>query len=649
LFAVDSEGLSALQKSSFNNHLECVSLLLDAGGNELLELLDHAHSSALHKAAFSGHSEMCELLLSRGAQVDAEDDDAVVPLHNAAFNNHIDCIKTLLNRHAQIDKASKSGNTALHYAALNGNIESLVTLLQAGAAPNRQDKKGLTPLHYAVKKDSVPAVTVLLEHHADPNVRDLKNRRALKLRCHTPAGRQIYTLLSVRGGSGKSSKASMRVRAKRNTPAVLVTTAPSSSSQAPHSLSHTLGPDADDHDRSFSETSASGLETHTKISTSAAHLPTSVSMMKLAHPASSGKPASSAAPQIPLGYRRDRHGFLVKTDSSLPAMAPASPSTKKVRSAARKKNDVELKWAKALKKWGESQKSSTTIVSKYRDFIRKHCERGLPDSVRGQVWRTILQVDETRDAAMRAGVPTFTELVNKETEWSAIIQRDINRTFPNHFLFQQDKGQGQQALHSVLVAYSNYNPKVGYCQGMGFIVALFLMYFHSEQDAFWALVRLLDPQGYGMEGIYSPNMPMVNECVYIFERLLKAYLPKLGAHFAEQGVEGGLYVPQLFITVFLYNMPFDICLRIWDRFLIDGFLATYPIAIAIFKMFEDTLLSFEFDRLMQFLKFDNNQEIGAAPVNINPEELFKTVSKLNIKLKHVQKLRDDYRIAHPRL
>ena len=38
----------------------------------------------------------------------------------------------------------------------------------------------------------------------------------------------------------------------------------------------------------------------------------------------------------------------------------------------------------------------------------------------------------------------------------------------------------QTALYNALKAYSIYDSKVGYCQGMGFIIALLLLYMTEE-------------------------------------------------------------------------------------------------------------------------------------------------------------------------
>jgi hypothetical protein len=66
----------------------------------------------------------------------------------------------------------------------------------------------------------------------------------------------------------------------------------------------------------------------------------------------------------------------------------------------------------------------------------------------------------------------------------------------------------------------------------------------------FAGTRELD-RGYGMEGLYKEDMPMVWECVYVFERLIKIYIPRLSTHLDEQEVIAGTYAPQYFITVFL--------------------------------------------------------------------------------------------------
>jgi hypothetical protein len=55
---------------------------------------------------------------------------------------------------------------------------------------------------------------------------------------------------------------------------------------------------------------------------------------------------------------------------------------------------------------------------------------------------------------------------------------------------------GQNALRNMLRAYVAYDPEVGYCQGMGFIAALFLIYMRNEEMAFWSFVSIMYDKGW---------------------------------------------------------------------------------------------------------------------------------------------------------
>ena len=92
---------------------------------------------------------------------------------------------------------------------------------------------------------------------------------------------------------------------------------------------------------------------------------------------------------------------------------------------------------------------------------------------------------------------------------------------------------GQTSLFNSLKAYSVYNQKVGYCQGMGFIMAMFLLYM-TEEDAFFLLAQLINK--HDMSGLFEPGFPALIQCFYVHDQLLRATLPALATHFV--GVMG---------------------------------------------------------------------------------------------------------------
>lgn len=179
---------------------------------------------------------------------------------------------------------------------------------------------------------------------------------------------------------------------------------------------------------------------------------------------------------------------------------------------------------------------------------------------------------------LRANFPTKEEVV--ET-----IERDISRTFPRHAMFAQEGGIGQSALMRVLRAYAAYDQKVGYCQGMGFIAAMFLSYMPEEvrgaaataavlaehgvcatcasarlacanphappplrttaQDAFFLLLTVLQYEPHKLAGLFSPGMPKVGLVHFQFHGLMQKKLPKLSSHLEKEGLHPTIFASQV--------------------------------------------------------------------------------------------------------
>ena len=64
-----------------------------------------------------------------------------------------------------------------------------------------------------------------------------------------------------------------------------------------------------------------------------------------------------------------------------------------------------------------------------------------------------------------------------------------------------------------------------------------------------------------------------------------------------------LYSTEWFLTVYLYNLPFPVALRIWDVFLYEGFHFIYAVGLALIKLNADKIVQMGFEELFPFLKF----------------------------------------------
>lgn len=161
------------------------------------------------------------------------------------------------------------------------------------------------------------------------------------------------------------------------------------------------------------------------------------------------------------------------------------------------------------------------------------------------------------------------------------IFKDVSRTFPKHIFFRERFGVGQKALFCVLKALSIAEPETSYVQGMGYMAAVLLTYMDME-DAFCCMVGLL--KTYNMRDMYLPKMPGLQKAFYVHLSLMKKYLPKLNTHLLNSKYEPSMYLSQWFMTIFALNYPFDLVVRIWDIFMIEGKKILYRIALALFKL-----------------------------------------------------------------
>ncbi|GMI33266.1 hypothetical protein TeGR_g6285, partial [Tetraparma gracilis] len=164
------------------------------------------------------------------------------------------------------------------------------------------------------------------------------------------------------------------------------------------------------------------------------------------------------------------------------------------------------------------------------ELLKKRVRKGVPDIVRGRVWNLLGGVP----GLMRANPDKYAILLEKSATFvpsrdiRETIMRDINRTFPKHAMFAS-AGPGQNSLRNVLVAYSLYDEEVGYCQGLGFIAALFLTYM-PEEEAFWQIVSVMNRSPTNIRLLYIDGMPLAQKTLYVGDRLIKKFFPKLHKH-----------------------------------------------------------------------------------------------------------------------
>ncbi|KAJ1414012.1 Rab-GTPase-TBC domain, partial [Sesbania bispinosa] len=130
------------------------------------------------------------------------------------------------------------------------------------------------------------------------------------------------------------------------------------------------------------------------------------------------------------------------------------------------------------------------------------------------------------------------------------------------------------------------------------------------------------------------GLPLVQQYLFQFERLVREHLPKLGEHFSLEMINPSMYASQWFITVFSYSFPFHLALRIWDVFLYEGVKIVYKVGLALLKYCHDDLIKLPFEKLIHALK--NFPEDA-----MNPDTLLPLAYSIKIS-KRLEELKQEY-------
>ncbi|KAI1742073.1 hypothetical protein F4680DRAFT_412793 [Xylaria scruposa] len=211
---------------------ELVKLLLDAGGQALVNLGDDSGQTALHYATERGLTESIRVILEHGADITATDDQGFSPWLWAVVAGQAASASVLLTSGVtDVNASSADGRSVLGWAAglgwpsiaqllithganlyqdqsaqmspleeaaAAGNLDTVRLLLEAGVDPNFRGHDGWSALHWAAEESHLEVVQLLLE--AGANVNAVSSYGTAPLHCAANGGLvSIVTLLLQEG------------------------------------------------------------------------------------------------------------------------------------------------------------------------------------------------------------------------------------------------------------------------------------------------------------------------------------------------------------------------------------------------------------------------------------------------------------------
>ncbi|CAB4009264.1 Small G signaling modulator 3, partial [Paramuricea clavata] len=292
----------------------------------------------------------------------------------------------------------------------------------------------------------------------------------------------------------------------------------------------------------------------------------------------------------------------------------------------------KLKWQAHLEftqnqELGELTWDKVSSTLSRTDKLRELVYAGIPHSMRAPIWmRTsgALHKKESMDFSYKQIVKASGS--DSTTAMAKQIEKDLLRTLPSNACFSTPTSTGTRRLRRILKGLSWLYPDVGYCQGMGMIVATLLL-FIEEEDTFWLMCTIIEdlvPPSY-----YSTTLIGVQADQRVLRQLIVSYLPKLDESLKEHDIELSLITLHWFLTLFASVVDMKVLLRIWDQFFYEGSVVLFRITLGLIKMKEDYITS-----------QDNSAQIFNALSDIPGEitdanELFEMASKASGSLTDV--------------
>ncbi|RKP17170.1 RabGAP/TBC, partial [Rozella allomycis CSF55] len=238
--------------------------------------------------------------------------------------------------------------------------------------------------------------------------------------------------------------------------------------------------------------------------------------------------------------------------------------------------------------WGRFMMNSESLMVNNTNEVAEKLSMGIPNPIRGLVWQLLANA-KNEDLE-----EIYHQLVKESSPHEKMIRRDITRTFPSHEFFTG--GDGQEALFRVMKSYSLYDKRVGYCQGLTFLVGLFLLHM-PEAESFCLLVKYMED--YEMRATYKPSLEGLHHNLYQLDRLIVENLPSIAKHFNDEGVLSTMYASEWFMTFFTYRFPLELVDRMFDVFFGEGITSLFKLCLAVLKGNENLLLKLNFDNLLQ--------------------------------------------------
>eukprot|EP00598_Pedospumella_elongata_P006600 CAMPEP_0184973834 /NCGR_PEP_ID=MMETSP1098-20130426/5467_1 /TAXON_ID=89044 /ORGANISM="Spumella elongata, Strain CCAP 955/1" /LENGTH=519 /DNA_ID=CAMNT_0027496331 /DNA_START=85 /DNA_END=1644 /DNA_ORIENTATION=- len=227
------------------------------------------------------------------------------------------------------------------------------------------------------------------------------------------------------------------------------------------------------------------------------------------------------------------------------------------------------------------------------------------------------------------------------------IARDVPRTFSLYIeharylrlQFTEDMSSYCAALQGVLELACHQSYSCGYCQGMNFLAATFLLSEADCRSAFILLTYLL--RHCHLEILYNPRCSSLLEYMMYFEKRLETHNPTVFKHLQNEEFPPLCYSIEWFTTCFLVSSPGELSACVLDLMLSGFEDIMIRVGLALMDHLESVILQSNAEKLQlnfkRMLLLANSVDVMYRALQI-PSENIDGMSRLETMKSNTEKM-----------
>ena len=252
-----------------------------------------------------------------------------------------------------------------------------------------------------------------------------------------------------------------------------------------------------------------------------------------------------------------------------------------------------------------------------------------------KLWKELLQIDKLKknfkykDIKELIYISIDKDKINEEIGEENninVIENDLLRT-----IFIDKNKEHYKILKTILIGFLFLFPKIGYCQGMHYIIVfLYQILDYNEEETFYFFCGFELNTKY--HELFEDDFNTLKIFFNVFEKILKINWPEIYYKFIDCDLMPNCYLSSWFITLFSVcefifdknNLP-KFLFFIIEKFIIEGWPVIFNCGFTILEYCYDKLLSLDKEKLYIYVMYILKND------DIMNNENFEKVEKLYIK------------------